>query len=276
MTDTPTQTVRGEVAKRAADPKPIAVAKSYEHALDEVLPEHIPVKAFIGAAAGALRRNPELMKAAEASPGSLMNALMECATLGHVPGSKEYYLTPRWNGKAQHTEILGIEGYRGVIERMFRSGAVSSVIVEVVHAKDDYEYVRGMHDKPIHHVQPFSDDRGEMIGGYSYAVLSTGAVSRVVEMSKAEILSYKERSDAGKKGKGPWVTDEKAMWLKTLAHRLEPWVPTSAEYRREALRAVAAADNVRRERGLPPSNVDPATGEVLGDVVDAELVEGES
>ena len=31
------------------------------------------------------------------------------------------------------------------------------------------------------------------------------------------------------------------MWWKTAARRLEPWVPTSAEYRREQLRATASA-----------------------------------
>ena len=51
----------------------------------------------------------------------------------------------------------------------------------------------------------------------------------------------KAQSDLGKQDKGPWVTNERAMWLKTAAHRLEPWVPTSAEYRREVARATAAA-----------------------------------
>lgn len=76
-------------------------------------------------------------------------------------------------------------------------------------------------------------------------------------------------SDMGKKDKGPWVTDYRAMVWKTAAHRLEAWVPTSAEYRREQLRAAAAASNARI------ASVDLGTGEVLdgGDVQDAEVVE---
>ncbi len=97
-----------------------------------ILPAHVEVKSFIGTAMAALYADAKLMKAAEAHPESLVGALMECASLGHRPGTEEYYLTPR-GGK-----ILGIEGYRGIVERMYRSGGVSAVIVREVCAKDQF------------------------------------------------------------------------------------------------------------------------------------------
>ena len=271
---TETTTVRDAVATRKGDPKSVQIAKSYESQFADVLPEHIDVKEFVGSAVGALRKNPDLLAAAENSPTSFVVALMDCASLGHVPGSKSYYLTPRRNKASGKTEITGIEGYRGVIERMYRSGAVASVKVREVCKNDRFTYVEGEDEIPRHEVDWFGGDRGPMIGVYAYAKLTTGAYSRVVIMSAADVEAVRERSDAGsdrgRGASGPWVTDTRAMWWKTAAHRLEPWVPTSAEYRREQLRAAVQADNLRRR-------VNTETGEILdepGDVVDAELVEG--
>ena len=271
MTDQPTQSVRGAALEKRADPKSVAIARSYQAQFADVLPDHVEAKEFVGSAIAALRKDPKLLEAAENSPTAFLNTLMECATLGHTPGSKTYYLTPRYNGKTKRVEIAGIEGYRGVIERMYRSGAVASVIVREVTAADKFEFVEGVHDRPVHEVDWFSDvprDASTIVGAYAYAILTTGAVSRVAILSRKDIDDAKQRSDAGKKDFGPWVTDFRAMVWKTAAHRLEPWVPTSAEYRREQLRAAVAADNLRNK-------VDTATGEVLdGDVVDAEFTEG--
>jgi len=49
------------------------------------------------------------------------------------------------------------------------------------------------------------------------------------------------------------------MWMKTAAHRLRKWVPTSAEYMREQLRIVAG---VQAEQGAPAASVRPAAPEV--------------
>ena len=86
--------------------------------LESILPEHVDVKAFLGTAWAALLANDRLMANAVAKPDTLLIALFRCAAKGHQPGTEEYYLTPRDGG------VLGIEGYRGIIERMYRSGAV--------------------------------------------------------------------------------------------------------------------------------------------------------
>jgi recombination protein RecT len=264
-------TVRGAVAQRQQEPRPITLAKSYKSDLAQVLPQHIESKAFIGAAIGALRKNPDLMTAAENAPGAFMDALMECASLGHVPGGKEFYLTARRSKHHNNQPIIhGMEGYRGVIERMYRSGAVASVIVREVCQGDDFRFVEGVDEVPQHNADWFGGDRNDpnkIIGGYAYARLTTGATSRVVVLSRADFEKAKKDSDAGRNDVGPWKDHYRAMCWKTLAHRLEPWVPTSAEYRREALRATAEADRVRGSR------VDTSTGELLDDVIDADIVE---
>lgn len=266
--------VRGTVAQRQQDPPGIALAKQYQGEFAQVLPEHVETRAFIGSAIAALRRDPALMEAANNAPGAFMDALMLCATLGHVPGGKEFYLTPRKSKHHGNKKIIqGLEGYRGVIERMYRSGAVASVIVREVCKDDRFIFVEGEQDKPIHEVDWFNGpprDPEHIIGCYAYAILTTGAVSRVVVLNRRDLDDAKAASDAGKADVGPWSDSPKggyrAMVLKTGAHRLEPWVPTSAEYRREQLRATAEADRLR-------GRVNTTTGEILDDdVVDAEVV----
>jgi recombination protein RecT len=222
-----------------------------------VLPKSVDVEAFLGTAAAALYADEDLMKAAAKHPVSLIVTLLKCAALGHMPGTDEYYLHIR-KGK-----VAGTEGYRGVVERMYRSGAVRKVIVREVCAKDKFRFIEGVDDRPIHSSGGEGDtggdffgangtrDRGPMVGVYAYAELMTGAVSRVVLLGRDDVMAAREESDSKDSGYSPWNRLDagpdhpeftgRSMWLKTGAKRLEPWVPTSAEYRREQLRATAAA-----------------------------------
>lgn len=269
-----TQTVSQAVAHR--DPAPITLLHAHQQRFEAVLPDHIDARSFVGLAAGALYRDAKLMEAATNAPGAFANALMRCAQLGHQPGTEEYYLIPRKNKKnAGRLEIQGIEGYRGIIERMYRSGAVASVIVREVCAGDQFAFVEGEQDRPIHAIDWFNGEgRGEMIGVYAYAKLVTGAISRVVVLNKKDVMAAKAKSDAASSEYSPWNSREdggRSMWWKTAARRLEPWVPTSAEYRREMLRAAAAVTASTRQPAAVThqgSAVDTTTGEIA----DAELV----
>jgi recombination protein RecT len=282
------QTVSAAVANREAGPVNLMWARKTHFAA--VLPDHVDVKAFLGTAAGALYASADLMKAAEMSPDTLITALMRCAALGHQPGTDEFYLTPR-KVKGRPT-ILGIEGYRGIVERMYRSGAVQSVIVREVCAKDQFRYVEGIDDRPVHEFggaggstgadffgAAGSRDRGQMVGVYAYAILTTGAVSRVVILTRDDVMAAKAASDSRDSDYSPWNRLDggkdhpeftgRSMWWKTAARRLEPWVPTSAEYRREQLRAAAAASDLAG----PPAPSGPAYTAPDGDIHEAEIVD---
>ena len=254
--------VRGAVATREAAPVSVQTTRRYLPTFAEMLPEHVPAKAFVGAAIGALKKDPDLLAAAERSPDHLVVALMQCATLGHTPGGKEFYLTRRFDKAVGGEVIAGMEGYQGVIERMYRSGAVKAVIVREVCHGDAFRFVEGQMDKPEHDVDWFADDDRDsperIVGVYAYAVLEGGATSKVVVLNRHDVEKARQKSDLGKKGKGPWVSDYRAMVLKTGAHRLEPWVPTAVDERRDQLRARAAAGD--SDETL---RVDPATGEVM-------------
>jgi len=253
--------------------------------LESILPEHVDVKAFLGTAWAALLASDRLMQNAISKPDTLLIALFRCAAKGHQPGTEEYYLTPRDGG------VLGIEGYRGIVERMYRSGAVSKVTVREVCVKDYFRFVEGEDDKPVHDFaarrggtsgadffgQDGNPDRGAMVGVYAVARFTTGDWSRPVLLSRNDVFAARAA--------GGWKPDDKyspwnrmdagpdhpefqgrSMWMKTAARRLEPWVPTSAEYRREQLRASANAAAATGQ-GIP------APAEADGEIHDAEIVE---
>lgn len=221
-----------------------------------MLPAHIRPGRWTRLVASKLRQNPDLMKAAQQSPDTLWAALQEAAQLGLQPGTDEYYLTPRRVNK--RPAILGIVGYQGEIELMFRAGAVASVIVETVHVNDGFHWVPGQDTRPRHEVDWFGGDRGDVIGAYAYAVMAgTGAISKVVVIGPAEIRRAQDASATAGKGHSPWATDYAAMVKKTAVHQLAKWVPTSSEYRTHTLKATmqAAADVVPG----PHADAQPAT-----------------
>lgn len=275
-----TDTVTTAVVKR--DNSPTAMIERYSDSFATVLPSHIKPATWVRLAVSLFRRDEKLAAAAQSDPNSMFAALMDAARQGLEPGTDQYYLTPR-KVKGKPT-VLGIRGYQGEVELIYRAGAVSSVIVEVVREEDTFTYVPGRHERPVHEIDWFGD-RGELRGVYAYAVMKDGATSKVVVLNRRHIEAAKKYSYGSNEPTSPWQTSEEAMWLKTAAHRLQKWVPTSAEYMREQLRAVR---DVQAEQPQPPQPAQPQSApqqtdptdvshlpEADPEVMDAELVEPE-
>ena len=53
-------------------------------------------------------------------------------------------------------------------------------------------------------------------------------------MGRAEIMEHKAKSKGSDRSDSPWQQWEAAMWKKTVLRALEPYVPTSTEYRTAA------------------------------------------
>lgn len=255
-----------------------AVIEQYRAVFTEVLPSHIKPATWVRVAQGALRKDDKLAAAAANNPQSLVSALLDAARMGLEPGTEQYYLVAYGN------EVQGIPGYQGEVELIYRAGAVSSVIVETVHAGDKFNYQPGLHDRPIHHIDWDADDRGALRLVYAYAVMKDGAVSRVVVMNRTEVMKHKAMSKGAGRDDSPWNKWEGSMWLKTAAHELTKWVPTSAEYLRDQARA--AGEMIRtatKPTSAPPAPQPPSAPAqqqpasdretVHGDVVDGEIVD---
>ncbi len=280
-----TETVGAAVAKVQSGP--VGLIEKYRSDFAMVLPSHIKAETWIRLAVGLVRRDKKLAEACASDPGSMMAALLDAARQGLEPGTDQYYLTQR-KVKGKPT-VLGIRGYQGEIELIYRAGAVSSVIAEVVRDGDLFLWEpgawdtqqpsrwQGAMDRPIHKADWFTD-RGALIGVYAYAVMKDGAVSRVVVLNQQHIDAAKKYSQGSDSDYSPWRTNPEAMWLKTAAHRLQKWVPTSAEYMREQLRAVRdVATEQPPATSVPSLRVEQDFPGVLdhpnGEVYEGELVE---
>ncbi len=266
-----TQAVSNAVALRENGPS--TIIEEYGSELALVMPSHVKPELWVQVAIGAVNRDEKLVKAARNNPAALMSALMEAARKGLEPGTEQYYLTPRWNGKKKCEEIKGMTGYQGEVEMIYRAGAVSSVIIEVVREDDlnggrflwapgkidtqNPPRWRGEMTRPFHEPNWFGN-RGELIGVYAYAVMKDGAISEVVMLNREEVMEAKAQNKDSDGEHSPWQKWEKAMWLKTAAHRLAKWVPTSAEYRREELRAQADVAAERRGASFQGAPFNPA------------------
>ncbi|MFE9382325.1 recombinase RecT [Streptomyces sp. NPDC007025] len=268
--------ISNAVAKR--DDGPAAQLQQYRDEYAALVPSHINLDQWIRLAVGAIRGNEDLEEAARNDVGVFLREMKTAARLGLEPGTEQFYLTSR-KSKAHRGQpiIKGIVGYQGIVELVYRAGAVSSVIVETVRQSDTFRYTPGRDERPIHEIDWFADDRGPLVGVYAYAVMKDGATSKVVVLNKRQVMEAKAKSDSRNSQYSPWQTNEEAMWLKTAVRRLAKWVPTSAEYMREQLRAAkeVAAEPAPDTPPLPPvqaaplDDVDPDTGEVLeGELLD--------
>jgi recombination protein RecT len=256
-----TETVTQAVAQR--DSSPTALVANYRDDFAAVLPSHLPPAAFVRLAQGVLRRDANLMRAAAGNPGSLMTAMLDCARLGHEPGTPAYYFVPIKGA------VEGWEGYRGVIERIYRAGAVQSVRAAVVRENDVYDYEEGM-PHPVHRFERFAspEQRGPLKGVYAFAYMSEGGISRVVEMGRDEVLKHRDMNSSNSRADSPWKKWETSMWLKCAAHELEKWVPSSTEYRREITRS-SGPRPVAPALHLPPAQ--PSMP--LPDAIEGEVAE---
>ncbi len=272
----PPQTVSGAVAARDRSTQLVSWIRGQQDDIAMAAASHIKPSAIVRVTQGALRRNDKLLAAAIANPQSLLYALLDCARLGHEPDTDEYYLVPFGN------EVTGIEGYKGIIERMYRAGGVSAVVAQVVRRADRYA-PRGENTPPLHEYDDFAsaEERGPMRGAYAYAIFPAGRCSQVIRMGRAEIMEHKAKSRGSDKPDSPWQQWEPAMWKKTVLRALEPYVPTSAEYRSQNNMAAATLTSVADRPAdftyaVPPASGPPAHGILRAEVIEEPAAESPS
>jgi len=166
-----------------------------------------------------LESNSSLMDSAKKNPTALEYAIINLASIGISlnPALKESYLVPR-GGKI----CLDIS-YIGLTKLATDTGAIEWVQAEIVKAKDTFKYL-GVGKAPLHEMNPFGD-RGEVIGVYCVARLSTGESLSTI-MSKADCDAIRDKSSQAAKS-GPWVTFYEEMLKKTCIKRAAKLWPKS-------------------------------------------------
>lgn len=268
-------------AVEKVDNSPRGMIANYRDSFTQVLPSHIAKpETWVRLAQGALKKGrrvadgrTELEVAAANNPGVFLSALLDCARLGLEPGTEQYYLTPR-KVKGQ-LEILGIVGYQGLVELMYRAGAISSVVAECVYEHDEFSYRPGVDERPVHEIDWDLADRGGLRLVYAYARMRDGATSKVVVLNRHSIERIKRSAQGSDSQYSPWVTNEPAMWLKSAVRQLVKWVPTSSEYRNQVAPAPAEQHQpVGPTLDLPVLDSHGPDDEIFdAEIFDAEIVE---
>lgn len=179
-----------------------------------------------GFALQVLEQNDYALRIAIGNRQSAINAVVNLAAIGLSlnPAKKQAYLVPR-DGKI----CLDIS-YMGLIDLAVQDGAVRWAKAELVYEQDSFT-LNGPGSAPTHSCNPFSKERGEIVGAYCVAKTPDGDYLTET-MSADEINQIRDRSSAWKawvekKKKCPWVTDYGEMARKTVVKRASKyWAAT--------------------------------------------------
>src|SRR5215216_6756449 len=202
------------------DKSPAALVTSYQNQWAQDLPTHVLPKQWTRQAAAAVKRDPKLTEAANNNITAFLQTIARAAALGLTPGTDEYYLVPQSPKSGAPKEVMGIVGWQGLVELMYRAGAVASVIAEIVYDKDEFHFVPGQDERPRHVIDWKLADRGTLVLADAYATMKDGATSKVVVMNATDIARIKAKSRGASYDSSPWKTDEPAMWLKSAVRQL--------------------------------------------------------
>jgi len=211
-----------------------ALLEKSKNQIKLALPSHLSPDRMLRIAMTSIQKTPELLNC---TPESLIGAVIQSAQLGLEPDGVlgHAYLVPY--GKT----CTFIPGYKGLLMLARRSGEISTVLAEVVHEKDRFEFELGLNPQ-LKHIPTDEEDEGPVIAAYAVAKLRDGGVQFTV-MRRNAIEKIRAKSPAGKSG--PWVTHYEEMAKKTVLRRLCKLLPCSVELER------ASALDERAEVGLP-------------------------
>lgn len=171
-----------------------------------------------GFAVQQLESNSYLLSTAMNNRQSVINAVTNVAAIGVSlnPAKKQAYLVPR------DSKVCLDISYIGLVDLATQSGSIVWAKSELVYEADSFSMgVAGT--LPTHQFNPFSKERGAVVG--AYVVVKTPSGEYLCDaMSIDEINAIRDRSVAWKayKSKGtscPWATDAGEMCKKTVIKR---------------------------------------------------------
>lgn len=225
----------------------------------------------------AMRQTPKL---AQCEPASILGAMMTCAQLNLEPNTPQglAYLIP-YNRECQFQV-----GYKGLMQLMYRSGAIASFNADVVYRQEVeqglFEYESGISPRISHKIDLLNPEARtgkpeDVIAAYAAVVLKTGEpIVRLV--TKMEI----DQARALNRGNAPaWRDHYAAMAIKTAIKRLSAWLPVTkvadafaaeeatapaeavVEHEKPAPAATVAAINAMLEHEPQPAEVTTAEKE---------------
>ena len=213
-----------------------------------------------GFAIQQISRNDFTMKIAMANRQSVFEAVVNIAAIGISlnPAKKQAYLVPR-DGRI----CLDIS-YMGLMDLAQATGSVKWAQAALVHEADTFA-LTALDKAPQHTFNPFSKDRGPIVGVY-VTIKTVHDEYLTHTMTIEDAFAIRDRSQAWKSwvtkkanSPGPWGTDESEMIKKTCVKQAYKYWPKTERLETaihhlnteagEGL-AVLADDNKRAGKGI--------------------------
>lgn len=219
---------RGQQAPAPSIENQVMLMKAeFARAIGGATPEEQQKRAerFARVCVTSIRKSPQLQRC---NPASILGAMMECAQLDLEPNTPSglAYLIPY--GRDCTLQI----GYRGLLQLMYRSGAVASFNADVVYKGEVeaglFTYTSGIHPNIEHRIDLLdgsarSGNPQDIVAAYACAVLKSGEpVLRVVTRKDID----QARAQGGKNSPA-WRDHYAAMAIKTAIKRLAQWLPST-------------------------------------------------
>lgn len=120
-------------------------------------------------------RNEQLQAAVQASPGSVVSAMLDLAAmhLSLSPTLGQAYLVPQRAKKDGPMEVQVVPSYKGLETAILRDGIATSIGTQLVYENDTFEYGTTL-DGPVLNFRMAMGDRGKLIGGFCLIRLKNG------------------------------------------------------------------------------------------------------
>lgn len=242
----------GELERiRSAELSVGRILGQYESAIAELIPRTgVTPAAFMVSARMEVARDEYKMKIAMQNPESMMTALMKCAILGHVPGTRAASLVA-FGGKEPKIEVL--EQYHGIINRAQRA-APGLVVASGVVRQNDVFIPEASLGEPVRHTYPVfgtTEERGQIIGVYAQARLPQGTYTQSVTLSIEQISKIKAMARTATF----WNKWPEEMAMKAAIRRIRG-LPESSEWRQETDKLYVRSEQIGAQFGASPPLLD--------------------
>lgn len=233
-----------------------------------------------GFAIQQLSKNDYTMQTAMGNRQSVVDAVVNIAAIGISlnPAKKQAYLVPR-DGRI----CLDIS-YMGLMDLAQATGAVKWAQAGLVYSADAFS-LTGLDKAPQHTFNPFSKERGEIVGVYvTIKTIHDEYLTHTMTVDEAHAI--RDRSQAWKswvmkktKSPGPWGTDEGEMIKKTCVKQAYKYWPKTARLEDaihllnndngEGLAVLANAEIPKQLIHSPTGNPEEGMGQDRVQIIDA-------
>lgn len=177
-------------------------------------------------AAQLVYKNSTALATAQKNPDSLHHAMTNVASVGLSlnPATAYAYLVPR-----DGAICLDIS-YRGLIKIATDTGSIMWAQADVVYESDKFDY-HGPAQIPTHTADPFSKERGEVVGVYCIAKTCDGDYL-IQTMTEEEIQDIRGKSPSANSNYSPWKTFPNEMRKKAVIKRASKTWPKTERHER--------------------------------------------